>query len=279
MIGNPSIIPYGILFGGHRFMLFSLFRNADTLGEIRYGLTCSNIIDCTNVATPLIPLIIFTLLGNSNDLQLYQPTFTIPPVPTPVIQDKDLVTRSKFRNFVSKFPVRISGFQRGVTDLMFVFKTKGKAIFHIHTPSGATSRSLLLYHQSTLQAVENPFASSASLIPFDQIEISLTKCIGHGASGQVFLGTTDDEKYAIKIAPWKIGKQMLQREAGIYEILSDLQGRCIPKIYGFFSSEHLKALFMDYMGCTVGKISDLSMDQRCVVSSLRFFVSLSHPWP
>ena len=118
MIGNPNIIPYGILFGGHRFMLFSLFRNADTLGEIRYGLACSDIIDCTNVVTPLIPLIIFTLLGNSNDLQLYQPTFAIPPVLTPVIQDKDPVTRSKFRNFVSQLPVRISGFQQGVTDLM-----------------------------------------------------------------------------------------------------------------------------------------------------------------
>jgi len=161
---------------------------------------------------------------------------------------------------------------RGVTNLIFVFMTKGKAIFHIHTPSGAVSRSFLLYRESTSQAVlDDPFASNnASLVPFDQIEISLTKCIGHGASGQVFIGTTDDEKYAIKIAPWKIGKQMLQREAGIYDILSDLQGRCIPKIYGFFSSEHLKALIMDYIGCSV---EDLSIHQRCGC----FLVSLSHP--
>jgi hypothetical protein len=114
----------------------------------------------------------------------------------------------------------------------------------------------------------------SSLVLFNQIEISLTECIGHGASGQVFIGTTDKEKYAIKIAPWKIGKQMLRREADIYKILSDLQGRCIPKILGFFGSGHLKALIMEYMGRSVENISDLSMDQRCAVSSLRFFCLL-----
>ena len=82
--------------------------------------------------------------------------------------------------------------------------------------------------------------SNTVLAPFEQNEISLMECVGHEASGQVFIGTTNDEKYAIKIAHWKNGKQMLRREANIYEILSDLQGRCIPKIYGFFGSEHLK---------------------------------------
>jgi predicted Ser/Thr protein kinase len=114
---------------------------------------------------------------------------------------------------------------------------------------------------------EAPLASNASLVSFDEIEISLTECIGHGASGQVFLGETEKEKYAIKIAPWKSGRQMLQREADIYEILADLQGRCIPKIYGFYGSEHLKALIMTYMGHSVGNISDLSVDQRCAVYS------------
>jgi hypothetical protein len=83
----------------------------------------------------------------------------------------------------------------------------------------------------------------------------------------------DKEKYAVKIAPWKKGKQMLLREADIYEILSDLQGRCIPQVYGFFGSEHLKALIMAYMGCSAEKISDLSMDQRCACSFLMIFSS------
>ena len=210
--------------------------------------------------------------------------------------------------------------------ISFLFFQK-KAIFHTHTPSGAVSRSFVLYrepdasesvaspvrsigplmapftqpltayfgtmaprifdmsttpfpstpsktssNEQIKQAMEDPFASNASLVPFDQIEISLIECIVHGASGQVFFATTDNEKYAIKIAPWKNGQQMLRREADIYEILSDLQGRCIPKIYGFFGSGHLKALIMAYMGRSVGNISDLNMDQRCAVSSSRFFV-------
>jgi|SRR5882762_3371533 hypothetical protein len=58
------------------------------------------------------------------------------------------------------------------------------------------------------QAVEDLLASNAFLVPSNQIdcEILLTKCIGHGAAGQVFIGTAGNEKYAVKIAPWKDGK-------------------------------------------------------------------------
>ena len=123
------------------------------------------------------------------------------------------------------------------------------------------------------ESMQDPFQTNAALVP---LEISLTECVGHGASGQVFIGTTDNEKYAIKIAPWKNGKQMLRREADIYEILSDLQGRCVPKIYGFFGSEHLKALIMEYMGRTVENISDLSMDQRSVGFFFSFAIFFSY---
>jgi predicted Ser/Thr protein kinase len=125
--------------------------------------------------------------------------------------------------------------------------------------------------------VEDPFSSNASLqvATSDHIEMSLTECIGHGASGQVFVGTIDEETYAVKIAPWKKGKQMLLQEAGIYEILSDLQGRCIPQVYGFFGSEHLKALIMGYMGHSAEKIADLSTDQRCACSFLASKNSIS----
>jgi hypothetical protein len=100
-------------------------------------------------------------------------------------------------------------------------------IYDLFTPSSFTP-SQTPSNKQIKQAVEDPLASNASLVSSDQIdcEISLTECIGHGAA--------DNEKYAVKIAPWKDGKQMLQREADIYEVLSELQGRCIPKIYGFF---------------------------------------------
>ncbi|KIM90419.1 hypothetical protein PILCRDRAFT_766288, partial [Piloderma croceum F 1598] len=65
---------------------------------------------------------------------------------------------------------------------------------------------------------------------------------------------------------------MLQQEADIYEVLSNLQGQCIPKIYGFFGSEHLKVLIMTYMGRMVGpNISDLNMDQRRAFFCLMIF--------
>jgi len=126
MIGGQSLIPYGILFGGHRFMLFSLFRNADTLGEVRYGLACSDIIDCTNTVTPLVPLVIYTLLGNTDGpVQLHQHTFTIPPVPTPVILDAKPVSRNRFK---ASSLVRVLKFHRGSTNL-FCFQENGKRHF------------------------------------------------------------------------------------------------------------------------------------------------------
>jgi len=95
MIGGSTPIPYGLLFGGENFMFFSLFLNTNTVEEVRYGLACSDIISSTNVATPLIPLTIYTLLGNTDEL--FQPAFTIPPIPTPVIQDPKPVTLHRMK--------------------------------------------------------------------------------------------------------------------------------------------------------------------------------------
>lgn len=102
MIGEENMIPYGILFGGHRFMLFSLFSNANALGEVRYGLACSDIIDCTDNATPLIPLVISTLLGSADGpAPLCLPTFAAPPVPIPAVQGHEPVTKSSCGKFIS----------------------------------------------------------------------------------------------------------------------------------------------------------------------------------
>jgi len=69
-------------------MLFSLFCNTDRLGEVRFGLASSDIIDCTDLARLLMPLAIYTFLGNPTALPSYprQP-LAIPAVPTPAIQD------------------------------------------------------------------------------------------------------------------------------------------------------------------------------------------------
>lgn len=48
-------------------MLFSLFRNENTLGEARYGLACSEIIDCTDNARLIIPLVTYCRRVNFTD--------------------------------------------------------------------------------------------------------------------------------------------------------------------------------------------------------------------
>lgn len=238
MINRDNPMPYGILFGGHQFMLFSLFRNESALGEVYYGLACSGVIDCTDITRPLIPLVIYCLLGNPNGpAQLFSPSFPLPPIPTRVTQDEKPVTQGKYTKSMKALPNKIN--------------------IHTSAADGAQSRSFSLCREPIRQDAED-FASNAS----PAVEILLSECIGHGVAGQVFVGTTDNEVYALKVAPWKSGGEMLQREADIYRVLLDLQGRCIPKVFGFFSSEYLKVLIMEYSGSTVQDVSDLSMDQR-----------------
>lgn len=75
----------------------------------------------------------------------------------------------------------------------------------------------------------------------------------------------------VKIAPWEDGKKMLQQEADIYLIISALQGQFVPKIFGFFGSD-LKVLVMQHISPALENISDLTADQRCVLSSALFFL-------
>jgi hypothetical protein len=85
---------------------------------------------------------------------------------------------------------------------MAYIKTTVPSIYGLSRPSSFTP-SQTPSNRQIRQAVEDPLASNALLVPFNQIncEISLTECIGHGAVGQVFIGTTDIEKYTVKIVP------------------------------------------------------------------------------
>jgi hypothetical protein len=73
-------IPYAILFGGDRFMLFSLFDNMGDDGEKRFGLFCSDIIKTSCKRFPIIPLVIFMLLGKDGPAPLTPSQIPIPPV-------------------------------------------------------------------------------------------------------------------------------------------------------------------------------------------------------
>ena len=78
-------------------MFFSLFLNGNTVGEVRYGLACSDIISSTNAVMPPDPTYQYTLLGNTDEL--FQPTFTIPSIPAPVILDPKPVTPRSLKFF------------------------------------------------------------------------------------------------------------------------------------------------------------------------------------
>jgi hypothetical protein len=104
------------------------------------------------------------------------------------------------------------------------------------------SKYLVLYCEPDASEVASSKAPSNYQIDG---EISLT---GHGATGQVCTGIAGDEKYILKIPPWKDGAARTMH-------------------HGFLHSEHLKVLILTYMGSMVMNISDRNMDQRCAVPS------------
>jgi hypothetical protein len=92
----------------------------------------------------------------------------------------------------------------------------------------------------------------------------LTKFLGSGASGSVCYA---DSGYAVKIATWKEGKDMVRHEAMLYEVLLTLQGLCIPKLFGHFHSEQLDVLILEFMSRSLKRVDELNIEQRWVVPS------------
>jgi hypothetical protein len=66
---------------------------------------------------------------------------------------------------------------------------------------------------------------------------------------------------------------MLSNEAFIYDHLSQLQGDCVPEMFGLFSCKEFDALVMEFVGRTVDKMEDLSVAQRCVFPSFYLVTS------
>ena len=106
-----------------------------------------------------------------------------------------------------------------------------------------------------------PSADLPSALP----KLRLTDVLGRGAAGYVYLGTAEDgSQYAVKVAPWRDGKEMLSNEAFIYDHLIPMQGECVPKMFGLFSCKYFDVIVMEFVGQTVDKMEDLSVAQRCV---------------
>ena len=90
--GGP--IPYAILFGGNKFLLFSLLENLDSSGEARYGLFCSDIIETSSELLPIIPLVIFMHLGKDAPASLIPSRIPIPPAAPGQVQKKYMKKRN-----------------------------------------------------------------------------------------------------------------------------------------------------------------------------------------
>jgi hypothetical protein len=57
-----------------------------------------------------------------------------------------------------------------------------------------------------------------------ELDLLLTDLLGQGSAGHVFLGTAEDgSQYAVKVASWSEGREMLSNEAFIYDHLSQLR--------------------------------------------------------
>ncbi|KIM49164.1 hypothetical protein M413DRAFT_60545 [Hebeloma cylindrosporum] len=92
-------IPYAILFGGDRFMVFSLFMDPNTIGAPRYGLYCSDIVKVSNVSTPFIPLVTFMLLGRDTPALLSSKSEIPVCLDSPVLQSEAVVTRGPKKRY------------------------------------------------------------------------------------------------------------------------------------------------------------------------------------
>ena len=81
-IWYPEVL---ILFGGHKFMLHSLFCNADTLGEVHFCLASSDIIDCTDLARKPFAVYLYSSRKPDGPAQLSPPTSRHSYRPTPAV--------------------------------------------------------------------------------------------------------------------------------------------------------------------------------------------------
>jgi predicted Ser/Thr protein kinase len=65
-------------------------------------------------------------------------------------------------------------------------------------------------------------------LPSTEPDLLLTDLLGQGSAGYVFLGTAEDgSQYAVKVASWSEGREMLSNEAFIYHCLSQLLAECV----------------------------------------------------
>jgi hypothetical protein len=85
-------------------------------------------------------------------------------------------------------------------------------------------------------------------------EFSVLKCCRHIPGIELNPQTRmkhcvdDGTWYVVKVALFDEGKEMVSNEAFIYDHLIQLQGECIPGMFGLFSCEYCDAIIMEFVG-------------------------------
>jgi hypothetical protein len=70
------------------------------------------------------------------------------------------------------------------------------------------------------------------------------------------------EQFVVKLAPWNARKRMLLNEASICNCF---MGNCVPQVYGFFDCDRAYVLVMQCVGCALGSVEELIVEQRPVI--------------
>jgi hypothetical protein len=142
------------------------------------------------------------------------------------------------------------------------FATLKDSQFHNKRHFGSVAHYPPADVDSNPQPTSVPGADVPSAVP----HFRLTDLIGEGIAGYVYSGIAEDgSRYAVKVALFTEGKEMLSNEAFIYGHLTQLQGECVPWIFGLFSCEYFDAMVMEFVGRTVVEMEDVSFSQRYVL--------------
>jgi hypothetical protein len=114
MLSAPTRIPYAVLFGGDRYMLFTLYHIPETQ---LHGLLCSDIIHILDPTIPFMPLITYCLLrAGASPLCPRQPIQTPPVDATPLLGRTRQSTRLATAN-ISDVPSSTSSVALRLTDV------------------------------------------------------------------------------------------------------------------------------------------------------------------
>ena len=138
----------------------------------------------------------------------------------------------------------------------FVFVFREKATIYTSAAGGAQFRSFCftanLFHLPMGKYIEIFFASIASLVPSNEIDISLFECLG------VYSSAPRTTKNLLSRSRFgRSGDRCCSEKLIFTKFCWTCKDDAYQRLCYFLCFEHLKALIMEYMGPTIKDVSDL----------------------